>query len=67
MEINPNTGTYNVTFEPEEFDALYEIIEERFTQLKANIKRHTGNMTEDEQDITNYKTYDLFTKLGGTI
>ena len=46
MEINPNTGTYNVTFEPEEFDALYEIIEERLTQLRANIKRHTGNMTE---------------------
>jgi len=67
MEINPNTGTYNVTFEPEEFDALYEIIADRLVQLRANIKRHSGNMTEDEQDITNYRTYDLFTKLGGTI
>ena len=67
MEINPNTGTYNVTFEPEEFDALYAIIEERLTQLRANIKRHTGNMTEDEQDIRNYKTYDIFTRLGGIV
>ena len=56
-----------VTFTNEEHAALYGIIEERFTQLKANIKRHTGNMTEDEQDITNYRTYDLFTKLGGTL
>ena len=56
-----------VTFTNEEHAALYEIIEERFTQLKANIKRHSGNMTEDEQDITNYRTYDLFTKLGGTL
>ena len=65
MEINPNTGTYNVTFEPEEFDALYEIISDRLVQLRANIKRHSGNMTEDEQDIKNYKTYDIFTRLGG--
>jgi len=56
-----------VTFTNEEHDALYEIIADRLVQLRANIKRHTGNMTEDEQDITNYKTYDLFTKLGGTI
>ena len=56
-----------VTFTNEEHDALYEIITDRLVQLRANIKRHTGNMTEEEQDITNYKTYDLFTKLGGTI
>ena len=56
-----------VTFTNEEHAALYEIIEERFIQLRANIKRHTGNMTEDEQDITNYRTYDLFTKLGGVL
>ena len=56
-----------VTFTNEEHDALYEIIADRLVQLRSNIKRHTGNMTEDEQDITNYKTYDLFTKLGGTL
>ena len=67
MEINPNTGTYNVTFEPEEFDALYDIIADRLVQLRANIKRHSGNMTEVEQDIKNYKTYDIFTRLGGIV
>jgi len=56
-----------VTFTNEEHAALYGIIADRLVQLRANIKRHTGNMTEDEQDITNYRTYDLFTKLGGKI
>jgi len=56
-----------VTFTNEEHESLYEIIADRLVQLRANIKRHSGNMTEDEQDITNYTTYDLFTKLGGTI
>ena len=67
MEINPNTGTYNVTFEPEEFDTLYEIIEERFTQLKRNLKRSTADLDEYERDIKNYRTYDIFTKLGGIV
>ncbi len=56
-----------VTFTNEEHAALYGIIADRLGKLREDIKRHTGNMTEDEQDITNYRTYDLFTKLGGTL
>ena len=56
-----------VTFTNEEHAALYGIIADRLGKIREDIKRHTGNMTEDEQDITNYRTYDLFTKLGGTL
>ena len=56
-----------ITFTKEENDALYGIIEERLVQLRANLKRTAPALTEDEQDITNYITYDLFTKLGGKL
>ena len=56
-----------VTFTNEEHAALYGIIADRLGKIRENIKRHTGNMIEEEQDITNYRTYDLFTKLGGTL
>mgnify|MGYP001194807332 CR=1 FL=1 len=70
MEINPNTGTYNVTFEPEEFDTLYAIIADRLNTFQKNINRKIDGeyvLNEEERDIRNYKTYDLFTKLGGRI
>ena len=56
-----------VTFTNEEHAALYGIIADRLGKIRENIKRHTGNMIEEEQDITNYRTYDLFTKLGGKL
>ena len=56
-----------ITFTDEENDALYGIIADRLVQLRANLKRTASTLTEDEQDITNYITYDLFTKLGGKL
>ena len=52
-----------LTLEQHEFNALKEIIDERLTQLKCTIKRHSGNLDEYERDIKNYKTYDLHCKL----
>ena len=52
-----------LTLEQHEFNALKEIIDERLTQLKCTIKRHSGNLDEYERDIKNYTTYDLHCKL----
>ena len=52
-----------LTLEQHEFNVLKEIIDERLTQLKCTIKRHSGNLDEYERDIKNYTTYDLHCKL----
>ena len=52
-----------LTLEQHEFNALKEIIDERLTQLKCTIKRHSGNLDEYERDIKNYTTYDIHRKL----
>ena len=52
-----------LTLEQHEFNALKEIIDERLTQLKCTIKRHSGNLDEYESNIKNYTTYDLHVKL----
>ena len=52
-----------VTLEQHEFDVLKSMVDERFTKLKADLKRCTADLDEYERNIKNYTTYDIHRKL----
>ena len=55
-----------ITFSDQEYDALYGIIADRLNGFVKNIAANPDRDTEFN-DITNYITYALFTKLGGKL
>ena len=56
-----------LTLEQHEFIVLKQMIEERFASLKDTIEKSKDVISEHEQDIKNYTTYDLYTKVKNVI
>ena len=52
-----------LTLEQHEYVVLNAIIEDRLNSLKATIEKNKDVISDEEKDIRNYSTYDLFTKL----
>ena len=52
-----------LTLEQHEFDVLKAMIAERLSKLENTITKNSDKLDEYESDITNYTTYDLYTKL----
>ena len=52
-----------LTLEQHEFDVLKSMIKDRLSKLEATIEKNKDVISEYEQDIKNYTTYDLHVKL----
>ena len=52
-----------LTLEQHEFDVLKEMVDERYQKLLSLLSNKKSILDEYEKDITNYTTYDLYTKL----
>ena len=52
-----------LTLEQHEFDVLKEMVDERYQKLLSLLSNKKSVLDEYEKDITNYTTYDLYTKL----
>ena len=52
-----------LTLEQHEFDVLKAIIDDRLNSLQKNIAKNSDKLDEYENDIKNYTTYDIHSKL----
>ena len=52
-----------LTLEQHEFDVLKEMVDERYQKLLSLLSNKKSVLDEYEKDISNYTTYDLYTKL----
>ena len=52
-----------LTLEQHEFDVLKEMVGERYQKLLSLLSNKKSILDEYEKDISNYTTYDLYTKL----
>ena len=52
-----------LTLEQHEFEVLKEMVDERYQKLLSLLSNKKSVLDEYEKDITNYTTYDLYTKL----
>ena len=52
-----------LTLEKHEFMILKSIVEDRLSKLEDIISKNSDKLDEYENDIKNYTTYDLYTKL----
>ena len=55
--------THTLTLERHEFLILKSMVDDRLDSLKATIEKNKDVISDEEKDIRNYSTYDLFTKL----
>ena len=55
--------THTFTLERHEFLILKSMVDDRLDSLKATIEKNSDVISDEEKDIRNYSTYDLFTKL----
>ena len=55
--------THTLTLERHEFLILKSMVNDRLDSLKATIEKNKDVISDEEKDIRNYSTYDLFTKL----
>ena len=55
--------THTLTLERHEFLILKSMVNDRLDSLKATIEKNSDVISDEEKDIRNYSTYDLFTKL----
>ncbi len=55
--------THTLTLERHEFLILKSMVDDRLDSLKATIEKNSDVISDEEKDIRNYSTYDLFTKL----
>ena len=55
--------THTLTLERHEFLILKSMGDDRLDSLKATIEKNSDVISDEEKDIRNYSTYDLFTKL----
>ena len=55
--------THTLTLERHEFLILKSMVVDRLDSLKATIEKNKDVISDEEKDIRNYSTYDLFTKL----
>ncbi len=55
--------THTLTLERHEFLILKSMVDDRLDSLKATIEKNSDIISDEEKDIRNYSTYDLFTKL----
>ena len=52
-----------LTLEQHEVDVPKEMVDERYQKLLSLLSNKKSVLDEYEKDITNYTTYDLYTKL----
>ena len=55
--------THTLTLARHEFLILKSMVNDRLDSLKATIEKNKDGISDEEKDIRNYSTYDLFTKL----
>jgi len=54
-----------VTIEQHELIVMQFMLEGRLQGIKDTIEKNWDDLNEDEREISNYATYDLYRKFGG--